>query len=163
MNSWVVNELLPLQSNTVTFNGTEAVDMSAPGQEGSFVPLTSGNVGGQTATGSPSNVTGAMAFKTGLTGRSNRGRNFLIGMNSAAITGDSITPVAVGLFTAAYNELASYLTTLAADHVVASLYSGVDSDGKPIPRTAGVVHAVTAYVLDAALDSMRRRLIGRGQ
>jgi len=47
---------------------------------------------------------------------------------------------------------------------VASRFSGVDGDGKPIPRTAGVVTPISnVIVVDRVLDSQRRRLPGRGQ
>lgn len=162
INSWVVAEMLSSMNNTVTYNGSEAVDMTAEGQEGAFVPVTSGNVGTKSGDGLPSNVTAAIAFKTGFTGRSNRGRNFFIGLDPDQVAGDSLTPASIPFLTGIYDALASYLTGLAAEHVVASLYHGIDGDGKPIPRAAGIIHAVTSYFVDSALDSMRRRLIGRG-
>jgi hypothetical protein len=163
LNSWVVTEMLPIQPPTVTYNGCEAVDMSAAGQEGVSVPVTTGNTGGSGIAGLPTNVTVAVKFLTGLTGRSNRGRNYYIGLNTTAVTGDSLTTGLDALILDIYNSLGSYLVDLAADHVVASLYSGVDSSGRPIPRTTGVTHTVVTYAMDTALDSMRRRLIGRGE
>jgi len=163
VNSWVVDELLPLMVNNVSFIGSTAVDMSAAGSEG--VELLEGTpvAGSGGSQGLPSNVTAAIKFLTGLTGRSNRGRNFIVGIPREATTGDNINGASAAEFVSAYEALASYLTGLTADHVVASLYSGVDGDGHPIPRSAGVVHAVTSYAMDLALDSMRRRLIGRGE
>jgi hypothetical protein len=61
-----------------------------------------------------------------------------------------------------YDALGSYLVSTAFDQVIASLYSGVDSAGKPIPRAAGVTTVVVSYAMDIALDAMRRRLEGRG-
>jgi hypothetical protein len=65
--------------------------------------------------------------------------------------------------------LAAYVALVAAvepdgwDHVVVSRFSGVDEDGRPIPRVAGVSTVVLSYgVTDNNLDSQRRRLAGRG-
>jgi len=162
VNSWCVAELMPNASHDVVFNGSTAVDMSAAGQEGVEVQLTPGEEGGNGSDALPSNVTAAIKFLTGFTGRSNRGRNFFIGLAPNTVADDNITTTVQGTLLAAYDALASYLTGLAAEHVVASLYSGVDSEGKPIPRSAGVVKAVTQYAMDTTIDSMRRRLIGRG-
>lgn len=162
LNSWVIAELLPLASNDTSYNGSSAVDMSAAGQEGVEVPVTPAEEGGNIVAGLPNNVTAAVKFLTGFTGRSNRGRNFFIGLGENQATGNTLASAAQTGILAAYDALASYLTGLAAEHVVASLFSGVDVNGNPIPRTAGVVKAVTTYAMDDVLDSMRRRLTGRG-
>lgn len=163
INSWVTAEIIPLTASSCSFIGSTAVDMSSAGQEGVEIDEGTPVPGTGGSPGLPSNVTAALKFLTGLTGRSNRGRNFLVGIPAQATTGDLVNSASSAEWVAAYNALADYLVDLGADHVVASLYSGVDSAGKPIPRSAGVVHSVTAYAMDLALDSMRRRLIGRGE
>jgi hypothetical protein len=56
----------------------------------------------------------------------------------------------------------------AGDRSAASLpnmsrYSGVDEDGRPIPRVAGeTADILSVLVVDATVDSQRRRLPGRG-
>jgi len=162
INSWAIAELLPNQSNETLYNGCTAVDMSAEGQEGVEVPVVPAEEGGNVTPALPTNVTAAVKFLTGFTGRSNRGRNFFLGLATNTVDNDEITTTVQGTIIAAYDALASYLTGLAADHVVASLYSGVDVNGNPIPRTTGVTKVVTQYAMDRAIDSMRRRLIGRG-
>lgn len=163
LNSWVIAELLPLASNDTTFSGTSAVDMSAEGQEGVEVPVSPAEEGGNIVAGLPNNVTAAVKFLTGFTGRSNHGRNYFVGLGENQAVGNTLSDSAQSAILAAYDELGTYLVGLAASHVVASLYSGVDSEGKPIPRVAGVVKTVTQYAMDNLLDSMRRRLTGRGQ
>jgi hypothetical protein len=45
-----------------------------------------------------------------------------------------------------------------------SRYSGIGTDGKPIPRTEGIATPVTQVVItDHTIDSQRRRLPGRGR
>jgi len=162
LNSWVIAELLPLMTNDLSFTGSSAVDMSAEGQEGVEVPVSPAEEGGNVVAGLPNNVTAAIKFLTGFTGRSNRGRNFFVGLGENQATGNTLAGATQTAIIAAYDALASYLTDLTADHVVASLYSGVDEEGHPIPRVAGVTKVVTQYAMDALLDSMRRRLEGRG-
>lgn len=162
LNSWVVAELLPQLSNTVTFLGTEARDMSAAGAEGVDIIVPGGSPGLNPNAPMPSNVTAAIKFGTGLTGRSNRGRNFIPGFASNNILNDRVTSAAQAFFQTAYELLPTYIVGLGAEHVVASLYSGVDGSGNPIPRASGITNAVVSYALNTALDSMRRRLLERG-
>lgn len=162
VNSWVIAEMLPAQNDSVTFNGSEAVDMSSEGQEGVSVQQTAPNTGGLSIGSFPGNVTAAIKFLTGFTGRSNRGRNYFVGLDAGSVTGDTIGAPAVASLLSIYDSLASYLVGLTAEHVVASLYSGIDEAGHPVPRVAGVVHAVTSYAMDNLTDSMRKRLAGRG-
>jgi hypothetical protein len=47
---------------------------------------------------------------------------------------------------------------------VASRFSGVDSNGKPIPRSEGIGTPITSVtVVDPIIDNQRRRLPGRGR
>jgi hypothetical protein len=162
LNSWVIAEMLPNQGSTVTYNGSEAVDMTTAGGTGVLVPVTSGNTGGIAGGGLPTNVTASVKFLTGLTGRSHRGRNYFIGLTNSGISGDELLSGSVTNILGIYDALGSYLVSTAFDQVIASLYSGVDSTGKPIPRAAGVTTVVVSYAMDIALDAMRRRLEGRG-
>jgi len=162
INSWVIAELLPTLSENLYFVGTEARSMEAVGSPGVEVPVVPAEQGEITYQALPGNVALAVKFLTGLTGRSFRGRNYLAGISEPHVTGNtleaSIYPVIVGAFEA----LASYLTGLATNHVIASLYSGIDVDGKPIPRSTGVTTPVTNYDMDRDVDSMRKRLNNRG-
>lgn len=162
LNSWVVGEYAPLMSNDCSYIGSTAVDMSAEGQEGVEVNLSTPEEGGNVVAGLPLNVTAAVKFLTGFTGRSNRGRNYFVGLGENQVTGNTLESAAITAIQGAYDALGSYLLDMGATHVVASLFSGVDSEGKPIPRSAGVTRSVTSYAMDQFADSMRRRLTGRG-
>jgi len=162
VNSWAIAEYVPLMSNEYSYEGSTAVDMSAEGQEGVEVPVVPPEEGGNVVAGLPGNVTAAIKFLTGFTGRSNRGRNYFVGLGENQVTGNTLSDSFTTAIIGAFDALASYLTGLAADHVVASLYSGVDSNGHPIPRSAGVTKVITQYAMDNLVDSMRKRLTGRG-
>jgi len=162
LNSWVDAEILPLMSADMKFIGTEARSMeaqSAPSVEVAISPPLEGDIANA---GLPGNVAVAVKFATGLTGRSFRGRNFIAGWPEQAITGNKILSAPQAALVAAFEALESYIIGLTANHVVASLFSGVDSNGKPIPRTTGVTTEVTQYTADDDVDSMRKRLNGRG-
>jgi hypothetical protein len=162
INSWVDAELLPLLSADMKFVGTEARSMeaeSAPSVEVAISPPLEGDVANA---GLPGNVALAIKFATGLTGRSFRGRNYIAGWPEQSVTGNKMLPAPQAALVVAFEQLASYLVGLAANHVVASLFSGVDPDGKPIPRTTGVTTEVSQYTADENIDSMRKRLNGRG-
>jgi hypothetical protein len=65
---------------------------------------------------------------------------------------------------AAYDLLRTAPPAPADDWVVVSRFSGVDVNGDPIPRAAGVVNIITAVLaVDNTVDSQRRRLPHRGQ
>lgn len=162
INSWVVTEVMPHLSQDMKFTGTEARSMeelSAPGVELPVVPAEDGGVGFSAL---PGNVAVAIKFLTGLTGRSFRGRNYIAGWPEPHVAGNSLDSTHVPTWVGAFEALASYLVGLAANHVVVSLFSGVDSSGNPIPRATGVTTPVTNYDLDTDVDSMRKRLNGRG-
>lgn len=162
LNSWVDGELLPLLSADMKFIGTEARSMeaqSAPSVEVAISPPLEGDVANA---GLPGNVALAVKFATGLTGRSFRGRNFIAGWPEQSVTGNKILAAPQAALVAAFDELGTYLIGLSADHVVASLFSGVDGAGKPIPRVTGVTTPVTQYTADDDIDSMRKRLNNRG-
>ena len=69
-------------------------------------------------------------------------------------------------FVDAYNGILTTVTATPSPWVwvIVSRYSGVDGDGRPVPRVAGVTTPVTNVVaVDGTVDSMRRRLPGRGR
>jgi hypothetical protein len=75
-----------------------------------------------------------------------------------------VSDVLVGEYVAAYDLLRTAPPSPADDWVVVSRFSGVDAEGHPIPRAAGVVNIITAVLaVDNTVDSQRRRLPHRGQ
>lgn len=162
LNSWVVGELQPIRSNSLIFTGSEARDMTTESAPSVEAPLATPVAGTLTGGGTPGNVALAIKFATGLTGRSFRGRNYMAGLDPDQITGNEISTGLRDAYLAAFDELGTYLVSTAAEHVVVSLFSGTDLNGAPIPRAAGVTTPVISYVVDRFVDSMRRRLTGRG-
>lgn len=112
----------------------------------------------------PNNVSMTVSFRTGLRGRSFRGRNYVTGLTIDQVTGNQIIPAVVADFIAAYEALGTAISGSGWTWIVASRFSGVDpTTKKPIPRAAGVTEPVIAVVVvDAFVDSQRRRLPTRG-
>lgn len=106
----------------------------------------------------PNNVTIAVSFRTGLRGRSYRGRNYFGALGEGQISSNTLDGATQAGIIAAYNAL---LTGDVADDWewgVVSRFSG------GVPRAAGVFTPVTAVLItDSIVDSQRRRLPGRGR
>jgi hypothetical protein len=105
-----------------------------------------------------------ITFLTAGRGRSNRGRNYIAGLNSnvMANANNVSTAFRTGLLSA-YDTINALAIATGVDMVVVSRFSGVDGAGKPIPRATGVTSIITGFTtFDTIVDSQRRRLPGRG-
>jgi hypothetical protein len=114
----------------------------------------------------PNNVSLAVSFRTDLRGRSFRGRNYIPALTEGQVVNSAVNQSVADDWADAYRAILTVVTNAPSPYVwaIATRFSGVDSDGKPIPRVAGGVQPVTAVVVtDLTVDSMRRRLPGRGQ
>lgn len=120
-----------------------------------------------TATGTdlPNNVTIAIKWATGKAGRSFRGRTYHLGMLENQVANNRIVSAEFTFLTNAYLALISAISgTGKGTLVVLSRFSGVDSNGKPIPRSAGLSTPITSVALaDDTVDSQRRRLPGHNR
>lgn len=131
-----------------TFTEIKATDIAAPGGAFAVRAITPGTVGTSGAQMLPNNVAIAISWRTGLTGRSNRGRSFIGGLHS----GDVANNTASGPFLA---DLTAFATQL-----VATLITGYDFGVASHKDNA--IKIVTGFILEAIMDSMRRRLPQRG-
>jgi len=114
--------------------------------------------GTATGTGAPLNVTIVSSFRTANRGRSSRGRFYSYALSEADTNNDGVT-IGSGLQTALsvmWANLAGFVSPDGWTHVVVSK----QLDG--VARAAGLAQAITSYIIDTALDSQRRRLLGRG-
>jgi len=106
----------------------------------------------------PNNVTVAIKWTGGLTGRSQRGRTYHIGLSEGQVTGNSVDIPDGAAILAAYNELITAISgaTIGAKLVIVSYITN------GAPRTTGQTTDVTDVGLDLTIDSQRRWLPGRG-
>lgn len=119
------------------------------GVDRQIVPLITGV---DTTQQLPNNVTVAIAWRTGRTGRSYRGRTFHLGLCVNQITGNTLTnPTLTGLVSA-YTQLLTTFGPAGGQLVVVSLRHN------NAWRAAGVATPITGCTVNGTLDSQRRRL-----
>lgn len=100
----------------------------------------------------PSQVTLAISFRTGMTGRSNMGRLFHVGLRQNQTSGSYLDPGEVTAIIECYIELRDALAAAQFQLVIASF----QEDG--ILKDPATVRAVTDIILtDTILDSQDRR------
>lgn len=162
-NAWI-DRLKGMNTPDVSLNSIMVTDISVVGGLG--VEYTTGlpQVGTLAGFALPNNVTVATKLTTGHTGRSYRGRSYFVGIGNDLLLADR-QHIADSLRLALGNFFADLLVNLPTDGMhlaIASRYSGVDANGKPIPRTAPFLTDVTGAVTNTTVDSQRRRLPERG-
>lgn len=106
----------------------------------------------------PNSVSIAASLRTGLTGRSARGRWFWQGLTESQVTGNVVTTGSLGDIDAALTALRATIVGLGYLWVIVSFISG------GVPRVGGPVYFVVNDILftDSVVDSQRNRLPGRG-
>jgi hypothetical protein len=161
---WWVGSYADLVAVAVTLSEVVVTDQSSAG--GFQVSVDGGSEPG-TASGTvmPSNAAFCISFRTGFTGRSNRGRNYISGLvDSFRSSQNTVTTTYANNVIAGYEDLITAAGGAGWNWVIASRFSGIDpTTKKPIPRTLGVVQEITNVIAaDRSIDSQRRRLIGRG-
>jgi len=164
VNDLITDQLMPFLANSIQFIELIARLLDTASSIGATVPITpvvTGGVGGGSA---PNSVSYAISFKTGLTGRSFRGRNYVPGLPSALISGNTVDAGWRGNIIGFYLALQEAAATNGTPWVVVSRFSGVDPvTGDPIPRATGVTTPIiTVSTFDMTVDNQRRRLPGRG-
>jgi hypothetical protein len=115
-------------------------------------------VGSGSGASVPLNASWSISFRTGLRGRSYRGRNYAAGYLNSILDdpGRGNATVLAGV-AAAYvqhlitNMLAGW-TWVVASHVA-----------DKAPRVAAVLTPIISVIIDTYVDSQRRRLVGRGK
>lgn len=120
---------------------------------------TVGQISGEAA---PNNCSMCVSFRTGLSGRSFRGRNYVPVLTNSEVTGNMIDATWAAAIVAAYNDLTfpANIGILPGgwEWVVLSRFAG------GVERSVGVFTEITnVLVTDLVVDSQRRRLPGRGR
>lgn len=154
-SSWGAN-LSPFVGSDITLVEVIATDMSSA--NGPSVASAANITGTNSQLSLPSNATAVVSFRTGLRGRSYRGRLYHVGLRRDMVSGDTIVPVQVTGLRTQYQEFFGDVLTLIPNttHVVVSRCE----DG--VWRTNGVTTPVLDYLVENTVDSQRRRLKGRG-
>lgn len=157
--SWWTLNVLPLLSEDVVFGVVSARDLSVG--IGAEYELSQGPaLGGVASEAAPNNVCIAVSFRTGVAGRSFRGRNYISGIPNSTININVLSGTFGVDITDAYNLLLVGGGALPANWVwvVTSYFTG------GAPRAVGLTTPIMQAILtDTVVDSQRRRLPGRGK
>jgi len=102
----------------------------------------------------PNNVSFCVSLRTGLTGRSARGRWFWAGLGEGQVTGNNVDTGVATAIVAAIDALLNTITAIGGSPVIVSYNSGGG------PRPGGPVKFVIndALAVDTIVDSQRGRL-----
>lgn len=154
---WWGSEMAVIISDRLTLVGLKGTDISSSnGFTTEYQPVTP-VPGLVNADPLPNNNALVISFRTAFRGRSYRGRNYIAGIPESSTTLSSASGAFVTGLLTAYNALTAVAAANDCEHVVVSLYeNGAE-------RATGIATPVTAYVIvDAVIDSQRRRSPGRG-
>jgi hypothetical protein len=107
----------------------------------------------------PNNVSLAVHWGTGHVGRSAHGRTYILGLTQDEVTGNVVNSSELASIKSAYDALRTALDNITLN-VEFSIVSFVHANAW---RTAPLVTPITGVSIENTVDSMRRRLPGRGQ
>lgn len=155
--TWFNADVGPYVSNTVSLIEVKLTDLTT-----AFAPVVNFSTGlpitGDRVSASlPNSVALVMTKRTGLRGRSFRGRVYQVGLCEDQVTANAVIGTSLaGLITSWNNNIE--ITTAGAtwEMVVVSRWEN------NIERSEGLATEVTNFTTDGRIDSMRRRLPGRG-
>lgn len=152
---WIVGELSPATSNFISFDKLTVTDISTEfGQQLVISTLGTGSVASGPDAG---NVTIAVTKRTGLVGRSRRGRVYHYGVPTTWTAQNYLVAPGTTNIPACWNQLLVDMAAVVGGLAVLSRWE----DG--VLRTEGLLTPITTFGLsDNVLDSMRTRLPGRG-
>lgn len=159
LSTWAEDHLMPNTGSDTTLEVIELRDCTQ--HNGPGMDYTGGLpiVGSAPGSPLPNNSTVAIKKLSAQSGRSFRGRWFFNGFTDAQVdtsTDEVLTTFRDNLLTV-FNELLTDVATAGFTAVIASTISGGD------PRVTGIVTPWVDSFVNLTLDSMRKRLPGRGQ
>lgn len=153
LDNWWAAEVLPIMSTTCLYEHAEARGLEFV-SDLEAIDNTNTGVGGDSNNPMPALAAACISFRTGFTGRSSRGRNYIagLGVDNLATNENRIVSSTLTALQTAYELLNSYVTAANWTHVVISRYS------LGVARPTGVYLPVTSYLFtDDLWDTQRRR------
>ena len=158
LHSWWVAHIQNLQLTNTTLRQIYLTDLTT--QTGPTFTYTAAlpATGNNSGAAAPNNVSLAVSFRTDGRGRSSRGRNFIQAVAKANAVDNQIDSAVADAYVTAYAALPTFLTADDWTHVIVSRVTNGAN------RPTALIQPVSAYlIVDRIVDSMRRRLPGRGR
>lgn len=155
-NWWAPNLGATISFN-VTLLRTEVKALDAPASP--FFVYSPGAlaVGGAGVESVPNNVAFVVKHNTALSGRSGRGRWYVLGIPDSLVTNSHLSLAQAALYASSFDDLD---TALVAEGVTPIVLSRVQLS---VPLLEAVGYPITSHSFtDNVVDSQRRRLPGRG-
>lgn len=154
---WLNNSWAPVASTSAEVVSIIVTDVSEEGGEQiTFTPIGA-LTGDIVSPPMPTGTTITASWRTGLAGRSYRGRTYHVGLTEQQVVANSLDSGSRTALQGAYAQLIIDANVNQTPLVVASRVAG------GAPRPVGVVTDVLTVVVDEYIDSQRRRLTGRGR
>lgn len=156
VNAWWAANLRQHQGPAYTLRNVVATDLTTE-----IAPQVTSTIGlplAGTATGAtlPGSLALCISFRTGLTGRSARGRNYFPGLTEDQVNGNAVAAGTVNAVAIAYQQLL-------AGGIEGFTWVVVQRWSNKVELAAGVPRPILSVtVVDVNVDSQRRRLAGRG-
>jgi len=155
---WWLGNVQPLVSNTLSLRAVEAVSIAEPNGPQAVFSAGLPVIGAKVQDPLPNSTALAVSLRSGLTGRSARGRWFWLGFTEDQIAGNVVNAGVATSIVAAMDNLLSTITGLSAfPAIVSYIANGVPRPGGPVKFFIN-----DALVVDTIVDTQRRRLPGRG-
>lgn len=155
LQTWWTNNIAPLVSASVRLEGIDLVNQDTANAPATQISIA-GGVTGAAGVAFALNTALVASWRTDLRGRSFRGRFYTPGIPTAVRFDD-------GTITTAFaGQLATAFGILISPGLTGGVLSVVSHFANNAARGQGLVTPVTAVIVETLLDSMRRRLIGRG-
>jgi hypothetical protein len=144
--------MMPVIGSGTTLTSAQARDISVEnGAYADYVP-TSAVVGGNTSENLPNNVALVATHRTGLVGRSFRGRTYVGGFTESQSLGNVVNPSSFTAIQSAWNGFVTdMMATIGTWVVISRFHNGA-------PRTTGVSQTIiSSDFRDSVWDTQRRR------
>lgn len=149
---WGNNVMAPL-SSALELQQVVARDISVQDGEQLISPAGPAVPGGVSGPALPGNVAFCITHRTGLVGRSRRGRSYVAGLPEAAVTGNALSSASANALETAFNAVRAATNAQGYFFCVVSRYTN------GAPRPAGITTPVIGSVArDLTVDSQRGRL-----
>ncbi len=164
INDWATGTYANHMSNDLHWQQLVVTDLNVPGGIQVTHDMTGEGGGVIDARVKTNQDTFAVSFKTGLAGRSFRGRVYVLAVPSGYYnTANTLDPLNAAAYVTMFNTLKEDLATATYPLGVLSRYNKDAVPTPPHKRTEGLLtDVVTVTAADNIVDSQRRRLPGRG-